>query len=408
MKKLSAGMSILITVVLILSGLCLGTVRGFQKDRAEVTGLLQEESGLADVLMYRGADGLNLWAVAQRHIPGTEELENLRIFSGALAAPGGKLSEKQELDGLLDESVSNVVTLLEGTESYQASQRDQNYVTMLKNDMSSLAGQSFYTEYSSAAEAFNGRLQNTFMGKVAGFLGVKPCTADQSLEGSAMSVRLPDRDGVVTDDANVLDSRTIEDIEEYADMVEDETDVKIHVALVHFTDGMDVKQYGETLFNEWGLDDEDMLILGVIGQEGFTMVLGSDVQRELNTSSVDNLLYTSTSFSSLFAGGQYDAAFGNLFQGMTALFNKEYREDMEMGSLFEHVIQLPANSQNAFGSGSWMETLGNIGHVDDAFEASREEENGLTVVHWILIVGLIMIIINGSDPVRKAKRKFRR
>ena len=408
MKKLSAGMSILITVVLILCGLCLGTVRGFQKERAEVTGLLQEESGLADVLMYRGADGLNLYAVAQRHIPGTEELENLRIFSAALAAPGGKLSEKQELDGLLDGSVNDVVTLLEGSESYLASQRDQSYVTMLKNDMNSLAGQSFYTEYSVAAEEFNTRLESTLMGKVAGWLGVKPCTADQSLTGSAVSVRLPDRDGVVTDDANVLDSRTIEDIEEYADMVEDETDVNIHVALVHFTDGMDVKQYGQTLFDRWGLEEEDMLILGVIGQDSFTMVLGSDVQRELNTSSVDNLLYTSTSFSSLFAGRQYDAAFGNLFQGVTELLNKEYREDMEMGDLFDHVIQLPASSQNTFGAGSWIETLGNISHVDDVFEASREEENGLSVVHWILLVGLIMIIINGSDPVRKAKRRRRR
>lgn len=407
MKKLSAGMSILITVVLILCGLCLGTVRGFQKERAAVTDLLKEESGLADVLMYRGADGLNLYTVARRHISGAEELETLRSISAVLAAPGGTLTEKQEMDGKLDGSVSAVITLLESTESYQASQRDQSYVTMLRNDMNSLAGQSFYTEYSVAAGEFNTRLESTLMGKIAGILGVKPFTADQPLSGSA-NVRLPDKDGVVTDDANVLDSRTVEDIEEYADMVEDETDVSIHVALVHFTDGMDVKQYGETLFDKWGLGEEDMLILGVIGQDGFTMVLGSDVQRELNTSGVDNLLYTSTSFSSLFEGRQYDAAFGNLFQGMTALLNKEYREDMEMGSLFEHVIQLPASSQNTFGSGSWIETLGNIGHVDDAFEASREEENGLTAVHWILIVGLIMIIINGSDPVRKAKRKFRR
>ena len=42
MKKLSAGMSILITLVLILGGLCLGTVRGFNKERAEVTALLEK------------------------------------------------------------------------------------------------------------------------------------------------------------------------------------------------------------------------------------------------------------------------------------------------------------------------------------------------------------------------------
>jgi len=403
MKKLSAGMSILITVVLILAGLCLGAVRGFNKERAEVIGLLDGKSGLSDALMYRGADGMNLYAVAERHIPGTQELEELRSVSAGMTAPGGTLAEKQELDGKLDGCVSAVLLLLEGTESYQASQRDQQYVTMLKNDMSELSGHSYYTEYSAAAEAFNQKLESSLMGKLASLLGVKPCNGTQSLAGKQMIVRLPEKRGVVTDDANVLDARTIEDIEEYADMVEDETDVNIHVAMVHFTDGMDVKKYGDALFEKWDLEEEDMLILGVIGQDDFTMILGKDVEKKLSASGVDNLLYTSTSFSSLFAAQQYDAALGNLFAGMISLLNKEYREDMEMDGLFEHVTGLAAGGQSTYGSAAWSETLSNFGNAD-----SGEEGNGLTAVHWILLIGLLLIIINGSDPVRKAKRNRRR
>lgn len=401
-------MSILISVVLVLCGLCLGTLRGYHKERAEVTGLLEDKSGLASVFLYRGADGLNLCAVADRHISGAPELETLRSVSTALLTPGGTVEEKLQLSQQLDTCTTDVITLLEGTESYSASQRDVGYVGMLKSDMESLAGQSFYPEFSSAAAEFNQKLESSLMGRFASLLGVKPCTLYYVLPKTAENERLPDNRGVLTDDANVLDARTVKDIEKFADMVEDETDVNIHVALVHFTDGMDVKKYGETLFRKWELSDEDMLIVGVIGQDGFTMVLGDHLEQKLSSSSVDNLLYTSTNFSNLFSARQYDAAFASLFSGMTDLLNKEYRENMRLGRLFDHVLDLSASNQSVFGSNSWSQTLGEIIDLDEDFRDYQEEGNGLGVVHWILLIGLVLIIINGSDPVRKAKRRLRR
>lgn len=403
--KLSTGVSILICLVLIVAGLGLGAVRGFSKERENVTSLLEGDSGLMDVLMYRGADGLNLCAVAQRHIAGSEELAGLESISRSLLASGGTLAEKQELDAQLDASVSAVVTLLENTDSYRANVRDQGYISMLKSDLAGLNNQSFYSEYSVAADAFNQKLQNTLFGKIAGFFGVRPCTMDQTMTAVSTALRMPKKRGVLTDDADVLAGQTAEDIEEYADLVEDETDVDLYVALVHFTDGMGAKAYCEKLFDKWNLQDEDLLVLGVTGEDGFAMEMGRDVERKLSNSSVDNLFYTSTAFSDLFSSQKYDQAFGNLFRGMTELLNKQYKENIKLDGLFQNTLTLTPQNQNHFISSSWNNTLGSIGSLQNTFEEGAE--NGLSAVHWIILVGLLLIIINGSDPVRKAKNKHR-
>ena len=404
-QKLSTGVSILISIVLVVAGLGLGAYRGFSKERQSVTSLLQGDSGLMNVLMLRGADGLNLASVAQRHIGDAPELTELLELCRSLASTNGSLSQKQELDDQLDGSVDKVIALLESTDSYLASHRDQRYVSMLRSDMNSLADQSFLDEYTAAADAFNQKLSGSFMGTIASIMGIKPCNADNVVASEA-AVRLPEEQGAVTDDANALSSYTVDDIEEYADMVEDETDVNLHVALVHFTDGLEARKYGEKLFDHWELGDEDVLILGVIGEDSFHMVIGEDVQKKISASTADDLFHISTPFSQLFGQYQYDQAFGQLFRGLNTLLNKQYREDMELGNLFKESLVFSQQAQNNFNSASWASTLGNIVDLENHFE--DKQENGLGVVHWILLIGLLLIIINGSDPVRKAKKRHRR
>lgn len=76
------------------------------------------------------------------------------------------------------------------------------------------------------------------------------------------AVRLPAQRGVVTDDANVLGAQTAADIAEYAEKVESETDVRLHVAIVHFLDGMEASTYAQTLFEKWELEGNDVLFAG--------------------------------------------------------------------------------------------------------------------------------------------------
>lgn len=404
--KLSGALSIILSIALVIAGLCIGTVRGFNKERSSVTGLLENESGLMDVLSYRGADGLNLYQVASRHLQPCPEMEALKATATGLTSGSGTLEQLKQLDTTLDTDAANVIALLEASESYQSSQRDQRYVGMLQRDMQGLSNQSFYTEYTTAAEEFNHKLENDLLGKFAALLGVKPCTMDITLSAGEKNLRFPENKGVVTDDADVLDPRTIEDMEEYADMVEDETDVDIYVAMVHFTDGLDVQTYARTLFEKWELDEDDLLIVGAAGQDAFAMEMGSDVKKKVGSSGADNLFYTSTGFSALFADQKYDQSFASLFTGMTELFNKEYREDMKMGKLFDHTTDITTGSSDLFGSATWQNALGGIPSVQDMFE--EESSNGLTAVHWILLAAILMIIINGSQPVRKKKNQWRR
>jgi uncharacterized membrane protein YgcG len=175
--------------------------------------------------------------------------------------------------------------------------------------------------------------------------------------------------------------------------------------MVHFTDGLEARKYGEKLFEHWDLGDDDLLILGVVGEDSFHMVTGEDVQKKISASTADDLFHISTPFSQLFGQYQYDQAFAQLFRGLNTLLNKQYREDMELDGLFHDSLVFSQQTQNSFNSASWNNTLGNIIDLESDFE--NGQENGLSVVHWILLIGILLIIINGSDPVRKAKRRRR-
>ena len=76
------------------------------------------------------------------------------------------------------------------------------------------------------------------------------------LAGPALaSARLPVQRGAATDDADVLSAQTVSDFSSYAQQVEAETGLRLHVALVHFWDGLDAQAYADALFEAWALGD---------------------------------------------------------------------------------------------------------------------------------------------------------
>ena len=141
---------------------------------------------------------------------------------------------------------------------------------------------------------------------------------------SALSAaRMPACRGAVTDDANVLSAQTAADLAEYAARLEDETGIALHVALVHFLDGVEVQSYANTLFDLWELGSEHLLIVGAAGEDVFAASAGSAVVDKLGGSSLENLLFTSSSFSALFRSQQYDAAFADIL-GISEAEVREY------------------------------------------------------------------------------------
>ena len=171
--KLPVGVCALISLALVLIGLGYGTVSGFNQERRQVTDLVNGENGLNDVLSYRGADGLNLCVVAQRHLAEDGEVETLRQTAQTLTRADESLKTRLTADAELDGAVAAVKARLEAAASYD--QRDKGYVAMLESDLTSLKQNDLAATYEKAANAFNQKLSATPMGFIASFLGVKPC-----------------------------------------------------------------------------------------------------------------------------------------------------------------------------------------------------------------------------------------
>lgn len=173
MKKLSAALCAVLAVVFVAFGLLFGTWRGYREDRAQVEAMVTMENGLMDVLAYRAADGLNLCAVAKRHLPaGDERLDTLENIARTLQQAE---TFRPALDAELAKAVDAVSAGLEQLESFQQSQRDQRYLAMLKADLSSLRASEIVNAYNQAAEAFNRQLDEPVSGHLAKLLGFEKC-----------------------------------------------------------------------------------------------------------------------------------------------------------------------------------------------------------------------------------------
>lgn len=173
--KAPVGISVVVALVLVAFGLLYGTWSGFREERERVDALLTRENGLMDVLAYRAADGLNLRAVARRHLP-QEDPELAQLEAAARELQSARdLSACREADERLKQAFSAVSAKLQQTESFQASQRDGKYLDMLTADLNNLGSSAAVTTYNEAAKAFNQKLSESFAGTLAQMLGIRLC-----------------------------------------------------------------------------------------------------------------------------------------------------------------------------------------------------------------------------------------
>jgi len=223
------------------------------------------------------------------------------------------------------------------------------------------------------------------------------------------ALRMPDRRGSVTDDADVLSAQTAADLAAYIERAADETGLELHVAIVHFLDGAEVQAYANTLFDLWELGSDDMLLLGAAGEDSFASVMGSDVQKALGATNAENLMYTSSEFGALFRAQQYDAAFAVYCSAFSALAEKQLGETIRMDGLFGQTAPSPAQQAQAFGSELWSDIMASISdssaHYQDDYERREREENGLTAGGWIVLIILVMIMLRKNKYERRRRRE---
>jgi len=257
--------------------------------------------------------------------------------------------------------------------------------------------------------------------------------------------RMPVSRGALTDDADVLSNEVSSAIVEYAGDVKDETGVDMHVAVVHFLDGLDAQTYANQLFKEWELDDQAVLLLCAAGEDSFATAMGKKAENKLSKQNMDNLMYTSSDFANRIAAQEYDIGFAKYFVAFNDLINKRYDESLKLpkalsraasdevvadevqpgqtttaGSLWQQITSgVQQNSQNGqngqnstYMPNLWYQTMqgvqDNSSHYTDYYENHDYGDNGIGVGGWIILVILVMIIFSQSHPARKAKRNYQR
>jgi len=224
------------------------------------------------------------------------------------------------------------------------------------------------------------------------------------------AVRMPVQRGTVTDDANVLSTQTVQDVTEYAALLSEKTDIRLHAAVVHFLDGLDAQTYADRLFDKWSLGEEDLLLLVAAGEDSCAASMGSAAADILGKANAENLLYTSSAFSSLLRTQQYDAAFNACFTALNTLMEKQTGRTIRLGTLFGS--QPEPETTVDFGSQLWLDVMNALEdsgeELREEFERHEQEEEGLTAGGWIVLIVLFVIIMKQSRKPHRARRFDRR
>ena len=124
-----------------------------------------------------------------------------------------------------------------------------------------------------------------------------------SLLHTVQAVTFPAQRGAVNDDAAVLSTQTVSDVEKLNALAS----ANYIVVTRHFLGGKDVQSYCDGLFSAWGLGDKDLLLLLVIGEEKYACSMGSGIGlsgEQLNS------LFSSRLRQPFIMDRNYDAAVG--------------------------------------------------------------------------------------------------
>ena len=214
--------------------------------------------------------------------------------------------------------------------------------------------------------------------------------------GALCAARMPEWRSNINDSADVLSAQTVSDLAEFSKLVTQENDIDLHVATVHFLDGMEPQTYAEQLFRKWQLSEEDVLLLCAAGEDSFAVFMGDEAERVIGRSNAENLLYTSSEFGQLFRKQQYDAAIAAFCNGFNHLLEKQTGDSVRMNGLFgQQALSVP-EKLDAYGGELWRDVMDAINETTSDYQEhhrrEEREENGLTAGGWIVLIILILIM----------------
>lgn len=172
-SPLSIITSVLLVIVFLAAALCVGSVRGWARDRGKAAEALSASSELGQMLEERGMDAANLAVVAARHLSETDaDLTRLREASSLLLSSAASSNVKLAADVMATEAAAHLAGVLPELDSVKASARDQAYISTLTRTLG--ATSNARAAHDEACNAFNQRMQASLTGRLAMLLGVQP------------------------------------------------------------------------------------------------------------------------------------------------------------------------------------------------------------------------------------------
>ncbi len=142
----------------------------------------------------------------------------------------------------------------------------------------------------------------------------------------------PRPQGTVADLAGVLGESVIEDMETFSSRLSSATGGKMYVLTRHFLGGVEASGYAKKVFDVWGLEANDALMLMVIGEESYALCLGTEAQKALSNDTQISLL--ANNFRTPFLNRQYDEALTQLARNLGQSLAKYKGQSLDLSGLF--------------------------------------------------------------------------
>lgn len=220
---------------------------------------------------------------------------------------------------------------------------------------------------------------------------------------SAMAApRYPEKADTVSDLANVLSRETIDALTELNKTLSAKIGVTVNVVTVHFLDGEDIKSYAQTLFSNWEMNDNSILLLMAVGEDSFYTTAGSAINKKFPVDSREHLL--SGAFETRFMAQDYDGALRSYVPELAQVLQKNYGVSITLPKYFGDAAAPKATA------------VPNYASVEDLFDnipffketapkesqvAKVERQSGMNAGKLLVLLLIFFLVFSPSRRVRK-------
>ena len=222
----------------------------------------------------------------------------------------------------------------------------------------------------------------------------------------------------MNDDAAVLDTQTAKDI----DSLNNRTAASYIVVTRHFLGGKDAQSYCDGLYSAWGLSENDMLLLLVIGEEKYAVSYGTglDISKEQLNSFLSSKLRRP-----FLQERDYSGAVGSFLLACAQQVSRGWGEELDCSGLFGTADAAAAVSDNSSANSSqnqhsWIYSpfsgffsdndLNDLYTGDSGQDSVQYDDgSGFSIGKMILIFIILSVIMSGRkkrNMIRNGRHRF--